>query len=306
MDKDRQNSIHWAIASLGGGGAFVGVNLFDLVNLATGRAHGMILTAAGITAGAGGTASPPDYTEFRTKRPANFNDFDGAGARFTSGSAAFVYGVSASVLTIKDTYAPPPVRPNDVFFDGDRELLARVTILDSGWGVALSGSAAIHGVLKVTYGSGRPMGDLNVPRYYEIDDPVSRGEVLNRYEHKPGETPILLPSDVLFDFDKSVLRAEANAVLRNAVPIINRRSRPIVSIEGHTDSKGAKDYNLRLSLARANEVKAWMIREKVPNAENFRIKGWGEQKPMAPNTTPDGRDDPEGRQKNRRVEIVFE
>jgi outer membrane protein OmpA-like peptidoglycan-associated protein len=77
-----------------------------------------------------------------------------------------------------------------------------------------------------------------------------------------------------------------------------------VAIEGHTDGRGADDYNQKLSEARAASVKQWLVANAQANGANFAIRGWGKTKPVAPNAKPDGADDPEGRAKNRRVEIV--
>ncbi|MBW1660432.1 MAG: OmpA family protein, partial [Deltaproteobacteria bacterium] len=73
--------------------------------------------------------------------------------------------------------------------------------------------------------------------------------------------------------------------------------------EGHTDSKGSEEYNLALSQRRADSVKVWLIEEGGLKGITIITKGYGESKPVAPNTKPDGSDNPEGRAKNRRVEI---
>jgi outer membrane protein OmpA-like peptidoglycan-associated protein len=62
------------------------------------------------------------------------------------------------------------------------------------------------------------------------------------------------------------------------------------------------EYNQKLSERRADAVKNWLLAHGV--SSRMTIRGWGATKPVAPNTFPNGRDNPEGRQKNRRVEIV--
>ncbi len=76
-------------------------------------------------------------------------------------------------------------------------------------------------------------------------------------------------------------------------------------ISGHTDSKGSEEYNQKLSEKRAESVKKWLIENAGVNPKIIEISGYGESRPVAPNTNPDGSDNPEGRQKNRRVEIVI-
>ena len=112
-------------------------------------------------------------------------------------------------------------------------------------------------------------------------------------------------ADALFDFDKANLRPDAEATLKAALLEIAKAAGRPARVEGHTDGKGTDAYNMRLSEARARTVRDWLSANgAIP--ETTPIKGFGKKMPIAPNTTPNGRDDPEGRQKNRRVEIVFE
>jgi outer membrane protein OmpA-like peptidoglycan-associated protein len=78
-----------------------------------------------------------------------------------------------------------------------------------------------------------------------------------------------------------------------------------VTIEGHTDDKGPVDYNQRLSERRAAAVQRWLAGNGGLKGVAMKTRGWGATKPVAPNTRPDGSDDPAGRQRNRRVEIVI-
>ncbi len=116
---------------------------------------------------------------------------------------------------------------------------------------------------------------------------------------------IVLPSDVLFDFDKADLRPEAQGALLELAQIIKSKSRWPVTIQGHTDALGRESYNQKLSERRASAVKAWLTtREGVP-AKGLDAAGFGARNPVAPNRKPDGSDDPDGRQLNRRVTITI-
>ncbi|MBN2466593.1 MAG: OmpA family protein [Deltaproteobacteria bacterium] len=117
------------------------------------------------------------------------------------------------------------------------------------------------------------------------------------------EIHVDLRGDVLFDFDKCNIRPEAMEPLRKIGEIIKAYNSPHVIISGHTDTKGAEDYNRRLSEKRAETVKAWFAECAGIDPRVMETKGYGETKPIAPNSNPDGSDNPEGRQKNRRVEI---
>jgi outer membrane protein OmpA-like peptidoglycan-associated protein len=119
------------------------------------------------------------------------------------------------------------------------------------------------------------------------------------------ETRIELPADILFDFDKADLRPAAETALRQAAELIRQGARGTVRIEGHTDAKGAPAYNQTLSGRRAASVQRWLVERGGLKGTKFAPRGFGATKPVASNAKPDGSDDPEGRQKNRRVEIVF-
>jgi len=120
------------------------------------------------------------------------------------------------------------------------------------------------------------------------------------------EVRIALAADVLFDFDRAVLEPEAEPALYRVLTVLRSYPRSAVTVEGHTDGKGTAAYNRSLSERRAAAVLGWLqSRAGLPEAR-FNGSGWGAQRPVAPNVKPDGSDDPEGRRKNRRVEIVVQ
>ena len=119
------------------------------------------------------------------------------------------------------------------------------------------------------------------------------------------EVRIDLAADVLFDFDKYTLLPKAGDTLRKVGQVAAAYPSSPILIEGHTDGKGTHPYNMKLSENRANAVKAWLVQNASVAGSRISTRGWGETKPIAPNKKPDGSDDPEGRQKNRRVEIVL-
>ncbi len=115
---------------------------------------------------------------------------------------------------------------------------------------------------------------------------------------------IELPGDILFDFDKWTIREDAEDTLSKVGEIIRASQYP-VAIIGHTDSKGAEAYNLELSKKRAEAVKQWLVSQAGIDPSRIEPTGKGENEPVASNTNPDGSDNSEGRQKNRRVEIII-
>jgi len=107
-----------------------------------------------------------------------------------------------------------------------------------------------------------------------------------------------LPADVLFDFDKADIRADAATALAQLATIIGAYPKGKVELEGHTDSKGDDAYNQRLSQRRAESVATWLVEHHQIDRGRLQTRGWGESKPVADNSTD------AGRQRNRRVEAI--
>lgn len=139
----------------------------------------------------------------------------------------------------------------------------------------------------------------------ETHDLVFTVQDLYRVVETAKETTIELPADVLFDFDKAEIRPDAEQALKAAAGILREQAKGPVRVEGHTDAKGAAAYNQKLSEQRANAVMKWLLEKEKLTSVKFAIKGFGATKPVAPNAKPDRSDDPEGRQRNRRVALVF-
>lgn len=119
------------------------------------------------------------------------------------------------------------------------------------------------------------------------------------------EIRIDLAADVLFDFDKSTLLPKARQTLHKAAGIIADKAKGTVRIEGYTDAKGSDAYNQKLSERRANSVKDWFVNKEGLGRVHFTTQGFGAKNPVAPNKKSNGADDPIGRQRNRRVEIII-
>lgn len=118
---------------------------------------------------------------------------------------------------------------------------------------------------------------------------------------------VLLP-DMFFKFDSDLLTPvayEKVLIISDilADPRIDAQRRIIV--EGHTDSVGSDIYNEDLSLRRANSVANQFVLRGINHRRIIR-RGYGSKYPIAPNTTKYGRDNPEGRARNRRVNVILE
>jgi OOP family OmpA-OmpF porin len=113
---------------------------------------------------------------------------------------------------------------------------------------------------------------------------------------KPVAEKVTFAADVLFDFDKSVIKPEGRSKLDDLAAKVKGINLEVVIAIGHADSIGSDEYNQRLSMRRAESVKAYMVSRGVePN--RVYTEGKGEKQPVASNRTTDGR------AKNRRTEI---
>ena len=118
-------------------------------------------------------------------------------------------------------------------------------------------------------------------------------------------TVIDLAADALFEFDKATLTPDAEAQLRKAAELIRAAPPGAIQVIGHTDAKGDDAYNQRLSDARARTVADWFGQQVGVRQRDFTVSGKGETAPIAPNQAAGGQDDPVGRAKNRRVEVIL-
>ena len=109
-------------------------------------------------------------------------------------------------------------------------------------------------------------------------------------------TKVTYAADAFFDFNKSALKAEGRAKLDDLVGKVKGISLEVIIAVGHTDSVGSDSYNQKLSVKRAEAVKAYLVTKGIEKNRVY-TEGKGEKQPVADNKTS------EGRAKNRRVEI---
>lgn len=141
--------------------------------------------------------------------------------------------------------------------------------------------------------------NIKVGKYLKpeaIPAPEKLGIKIEKFNEK---TKITIPEKVLFDFNKFFLKSEAKKALQLIGKILKKNPDKKILIIGYTDNIGSDEYNMLLSLQRAQSVADYLI--YVENIDKNRIKiiGKGKANPIATNSTE------EGRAKNRRVEIIL-
>jgi len=109
-------------------------------------------------------------------------------------------------------------------------------------------------------------------------------------------TKVTYAADAFFDFDKAVVKAEGKAKLDDLIGKVKGINLEVIIAVGHTDSVGSDAYNQKLSVRRAEAVKAYLVSKGIEKNRVY-TEGKGEKQPVADNKTK------EGRAKNRRVEI---
>lgn len=114
--------------------------------------------------------------------------------------------------------------------------------------------------------------------------------------------PVTVLDNIYYEFAKAYLLEESFSSLDKIASMMTENPTMEVEIGGHTDSKGDNKLNQELSEARAQSVVDYLVSKGI-DVNRLHAKGYGATKPVAPNKNPNGTDNPEGRQKNRRTEF---
>lgn len=132
-------------------------------------------------------------------------------------------------------------------------------------------------------------------------------EILAEFSaERTGEGSVVTLGDaILFGLDSASLAPEAAPVLDRLAEALVLAGKRRVVIRGHTDSRGDDAYNVDLSTRRAAAVRDYLVAKPGLTPDRFEIVGVGEAEPVAPEQLPDGSDDPAGRERNRRVEVLI-
>ena len=136
--------------------------------------------------------------------------------------------------------------------------------------------------------------NVGLPNFSNLDSLLSQQGPLSSKT-----APILLPTDLLFDYDSYTLRSQAVGSLGQLAELIERNPNSTFIIEGHTDNFGTPEYNQGLSKVRAESVKTWLVQNAGIDPERIQTRGMGMTRLLVSGGSV------EEQQLNRRVEIVI-
>jgi outer membrane protein OmpA-like peptidoglycan-associated protein len=184
--------------------------------------------------------------------------------------------------------------------------------MNSGSGNGAGSTAAMGSGSPVTVGSadgmgaGAPTGGTFVSPAVSLEpivNPTEQSFANNQSAGGNSSGQSMMVNNILYDFGHATLRAEAIPVLDSLVKEMEAQPKLTVILSAHTDSVGSDAYNLKLSQERAKMCTEYLISKGISNARISAV-GYGKANPIAPNTLPNGQDNPDGRQLNRRVEFT--
>ncbi len=273
---DHKKSRLWALASLGSAGIGIGgVQLFDLVNRATHRAHRLAMTTGGIGLGTPFNASfgSSDYVDFTTPQDVNFFDFQ------------------RLKMTVRET--------NVGIYSWTTVSFWGMSVKIAGGGLNIPGIGVSQGEAEILFSDGTAVGNPNL-EIMDLPIPVSPPPRRTTDVGIDEKLVFQFNGDVLFDFDRYLLKPgqkTEKALISMTHTLSSWAMDHRFLIVGHTDSVGKATYNKALSKKRAETVKAWIMKNTTHKMEWFKTDGRGEEEPLASNATA------EGRAQNRRVEI---
>lgn len=233
-----------------------------------------------------------------------------AGSSVTTVPASYAAGADGSVVFNDNDTAYTPTQYHSIFTSyGLLFNPEKASTVPSSYATVKGGEVGFGDAEKIAY-----TGDewTRIFAAYELPSaPVGEGDadgdgVVDSKDRCPdtpkpakvNEDGCWVYEDILFDFDKAVLKDEFKSELNDAKEVFDRNPDLQVTVEGHTDSTGSDAYNQKLSERRAKAVVKYLQQSVGVDGSKLTAVGYGESKPVASNDTA------EGRAKNRRVEFT--
>ncbi len=263
--------------------------------------HFPLPLGAGVNKGNVDNKTGPDYYYFYAG-PGHVNlkfGFKPSGALGQRQTLSFdLYTESGRLISHNTVTSPDKLeyQSNSGDFDSYHKVTLRVMAPQP-----VSGYYEIEITGAVGFGGLEPAGADAQPIHTMLYKP--RGKVF-LVQETPDELRITLAADILFDSNKASIRPSAAAALHQAAKLIRSKDHGAVRIDAYTDAKGEATDNLRLSEERAAAVKAWLVANEQFADAQLAARGLGAANPIEPNAKADGSDNPEGRRRNRRVDLI--
>jgi outer membrane protein OmpA-like peptidoglycan-associated protein len=141
-------------------------------------------------------------------------------------------------------------------------------------------------------------------RYVRLDSEKNVITLINEVDEviKIAENENFVISKILYEYRSAEINEAAGKELDKLVLVLKKNKDIGVELSSHTDSKGSDSYNMELSQKRADKAVEYVVSKGI-SKDKIIAKGFGETLPVAPNELPNGKDNPEGRAKNRRTEF---
>ena len=194
--------------------------------------------------------------------------------------------ISGAVVSIIDTIT-------------NKTLYTKTTGADGKYAIEIEDFIPLKAVAKA---EGFIPNSVNFYQSRSVDDIILNNPTICLFEVPKAEGEAVKVDNIYYDFNKATLREDSHPVLDQLVSMLNENKDMKLEIGAHTDSKGTDEYNLKLSDARAKSVVDYLLSKGI-DPSRLVSKGYGESTPIADNTNPDGSDNPDGRQLNRRTEF---
>ncbi|MFZ1729050.1 MAG: OmpA family protein [Bacteroidota bacterium] len=235
-----------------------------------------------------------DTLYFASNRPGGYGEFDLfmlLDPPFPPDAVVNIYGVVTDIET-NQPLASTPITIEDF---GTGEIINKFQSLESGQYQFIIPAGREYRI------SAEQKGYIFKSEVFEVPELTTYRRLEKNIALEPIPPIITVPPKtnltVLFDFDKATLRPESKPELERAIRFILQNPGRRFEIAAHTDALGTEEYNLDLSERRAAAVRTYLIQNGVPE-DIIVSKGYGESQPIDDNETP------QGRQRNRRVELT--
>ena len=178
-------------------------------------------------------------------------------------------------------------------------------VSNAGSGIASANGGSYNGSANGSSNDGSGAGTAASSQALALSGKITDGKFISpdiRLQSYSVNKPMVV-NNILYDYGFATLRPESITVLDGLVKTMLDNPSIFVELSAHTDSVGSDAFNMKLSQDRAQTCVSYIVSKGI-DATRITAVGYGKSKPIAPNSLPNGQDNPDGRQLNRRIEFV--